>query len=315
MRKYVRHIGFVLIFSAVVAAQSVYREAPPSLLEIRWANDIAYQTDYYFTNGVQVAWHRGRLPSRLLSAFHLGYSSGDVVITSFSLRHDIFTPKNVNAATIQYNDRPYASYLLFENQQTVIDPIRRLKKSSSLQISLLGKMSGGEGVQNGIHELLPASRPVAGWRFQLSTDAAINYGLALEKNLLWSKHFRINGSAAGRVGLPYTDAALNLSWELGKMPSYYGYPFVRNRRGWFFYLQSVFGVEYRLYDATIQGGWLQSHNIHTLEAITPLRYSFGNALIIGRNGFQVELGHRWKSSEFEGAKAHGYGYISFQFEL
>ena len=317
MRRIIWTLLVVLVFLIPVSANSFSTgknaAAPVSFWRISWANDIAYQTDFYFTNGLSLSWYSGKSLSRFFSLFHPPYSRGNIMLTSFSLTQDIFTPQNVHSAAVQYNDRPYASYLLFGHSQTTIDPIKRYIRTTSLQAGVLGKLSGGEKVQNGIHELLPASQPVDGWQYQLASDIALNYGLTLEKNLIWTHAFRLNGNAAGRVGLPYTDAAASLSWEIGRLPAYYGYPYIAGNKAWYYYLRTEAGMEYRLYDATIQGGWLQKNNVHTLSFITALRYSFGNALVIGRYNFQVELGHRWKSAEFSGAVPHGYGYITFQF--
>ena len=317
MQKWVRHILIALLnISAVLANVFDDRtggEAPSSFWRIYWANDIVYQTDYYFTNGMDIARYSSDLPSGILAKLHLSSKRADIVFHSFSLRQDIFTPQNVNATDIQYGDRPYASYLLFSSRQTIINPSKRITRISTLQAGILGRFSGGERVQNGVHKLLPASKPVGGWQYQLNTDIVLNYGISLKKNLLWTKPFRLNGAVIGRAGLPYTDAAVQLSWELGKPPAYYGYPLVVKTMEWFFYLRTQLGLEYRLYDATIQGGWLRRNNIYTLNTITPLRYTFGNALVVGKGRFQIELGHKWKSSEFAGAASHGYGYIGFQF--
>ena len=317
MQKWVRHILIVLLNISAVLANSfdgqTDRETPSSFWRIYWANDIAYQTDYYFTNGMDIAWYSSDLHTGMPAKLHLSSSKDEIVFQSFSLRQDIFTPLNVNATDIQYGDRPYASYLLLSSRQTIINPSKRITRISTLQAGILGRFSGGERVQNGIHELLPSSKPVGGWQYQMNTDIALSYALSLEKNLLWTKPFRLNGAVMGRAGLPYTDAAVQLSWELGKPPAYYGYPFVTKSIKWFFYLRTQLGLEYRLYDATLQGGWMRRHNIYTLNTITPLRYTFGNAIVVGKGRFQIELGHKWKSSEFAGAVSHGYGYIGFQF--
>ncbi len=305
---------YLLLPMQLTAGDEMQAEAL-SFLRIRWANDIVYQTDYYFTNGLEVAWFSNRLHNDFWSKLHFGYSSDEQRLISFSLKQDIFTPRNVNARDIQYADRPYASYLLLANEQTVINTLQRYKRRTVLQAGVIGSLSGGEQVQNGIHELLPASKPVGGWQYQLATDVALSYGLHLEKAAFWSKYFRINTKVGGVLGIPYTDASGAVSFEIGQMPQTYGYPLLITGSQWFYYLRSEARLEYRLYDATIQGGLFQKGNPHTLNSITAFRYILGNSVIIGRKDFQVEFGHRWKSPEFNGARPHGYGYIAVQFAL
>ncbi|TFH01944.1 MAG: DUF2219 family protein, partial [Calditrichales bacterium] len=151
-----------------ITATSAWSE--PGWVKINWENDVFFQTDRYFTNGMSLHYQVMATDNALFKSFHLPRGNANRVMTEWHLKQNIYTPQFKTSPRPLPGDRAFASFLLVGNRQTVIYPDDRLIRYSEIEIGLLGKSSGGELVQNGIHDLLPTSSHVSGWENQIGTE-------------------------------------------------------------------------------------------------------------------------------------------------
>ena len=84
----------------------------PKKIEVEWANDVFFQTDRYFTNGLVLEYYSQSFNRFGLSNLLFDPMSESGPIYSISVNHDIFTPKNV-FGNPELTDRPYAGVLMF----------------------------------------------------------------------------------------------------------------------------------------------------------------------------------------------------------
>ena len=179
---------------------------PAHWLVIGLDNDFVFQTDRYYTNGLKIEYFTKGQGHSLLDYLHLKDNPDEKAFYCFSISQDIFTPEDKNSVARQLQDRPFASSLIFSSSKIITNNQKRLIRQSEFQIGLVGKLGGGEWVQNGIHGILPTSSIVNGWENQIKTDIALNYGLEYEKQITAGQLFQINGMLGGKIGLPYTYA-------------------------------------------------------------------------------------------------------------
>jgi len=203
-----------------LSAQEVFSWDEP-VLEFVWSNDFVNQTDRYFSNGFELTLYHPfmkKSPTRFLL---LPDAWANKVVHGLTLTHHFFTPDQLFVSDIVANDRPYASYLLAGHRKIAFNQERKMKLLTALQVGLLGKFSGGESVQNGIHELLPASKPATGWENQINPDFALNYSLRFEKGIVSNHHFDLIPHGGARVGIPYTDVDAGIYFRFGKYSDYF----------------------------------------------------------------------------------------------
>ena len=90
---------------------------------------------------------------------------------SIGIIQQIFTPQDLNATKIVVDDRPYASWLYLDvgyhkSSEKSLD-------SFTLQLGIVGKLSGGQLIQKGFHRISDSDTP-NGWDNQLNNELGIN---------------------------------------------------------------------------------------------------------------------------------------------
>lgn len=311
--------SFIIFLSSFLNAQVYQRyqtqeveKSYPGKFEAVWANDVFFQTDRYFTNGLEFQYYSQSFVKFGIAKLLFDPMSESGPIYSLTLTHDIFTPKNVFGDPLQ-TDRPYAGVLLLGIKATHFSSEKNYRFTSEIQGGLLGEYAGGRFVQNGIHVLLPASEPIPGWTYQIDHDLCVQYNIGLEKLFFSYKWFEADLLAKGRLGLPYTDFSGGSRIRIGKSPDYYSSDHLLSKNGNYVYFFTEVNLRTVFYDATLQGGALNDKSPHTINNIDPLIGEF-KAGIAGRyRCFEVEIGAQKFTAKFKGATSHRWAYFKFGF--
>ena len=103
----------------------------PKKLSVVWANDVFFQTDRYFTNGLEIEYHAQAFERLSLANLLIDPMSESGAIYNIFLTHDIFTPKNVLGDPEQ-TDRPYAGVLIIGLKSSHFSTSKRYRFSSSI---------------------------------------------------------------------------------------------------------------------------------------------------------------------------------------
>ena len=130
-------------------------------------------TDKYYSDGLRLGWTS---PTRLVPETLKGlatslWGAGETRV-SVDLTHQIYTPIATQRRNPPLTDRPYAGVLMAHfgllqdgKTQTGYDT----RSALVLGLGLVGPASGGEGLQNGFHEMI-GQRKALGWSTQLRNE-------------------------------------------------------------------------------------------------------------------------------------------------
>ena len=280
------------------------------ILEFSWANDFIFGTDYYYTNGLELKYYAPfvqRLPTKFIL---LPHNNNELVWQGITLTQHFFTP-SLKSADVDEYDRPFASYLLVGHRKISTNSNNGLKKQSEFQMGLLGKYSGGQYIQNGIHEILPTSEPVSGWNNQLSPDFAINYSLQLEYGLIRNHNFDLIPHAQINLGIPYTDLNIGTRFRTGKLNDYFSDIGIDQNKPRQLYFFADINAKYVAYNGTIQGGLLNDH-IHVVNDINNWLLAMNTGIVFTRKNIGVEFGQQFLYPEVMNGRSHLWGYITLR---
>jgi len=308
-------ISILLLLNSCLSAQVYERYLVeevevtyPKKIEVEWANDVFFQTDRYFTNGLVLEYYSQNFNRFGVSKLLFDPMSESGPIYSLSVTHDIFTPKNVFGDP-EMTDRPYAGVLMIGLKATHFSKAKHYKFYSEIQAGLLGEYAGGRFVQNGIHVLLPASEPIPGWAYQIDHDLCVQYNISLEKQLFESQWVSVDMLANSRLGLPYTDFSGGGRLRIGLSPDYYSADHLLNKNNNYVNLITEFKLRTVFYDATLQGGALNGNNPHTIVNTNPLIGELKTGIAAKYSVYTLEMGAQMFTPKFQGALAHKWAYF------
>lgn len=307
--KTLKTILFVLFCLSLIGASNSFAQF--NWLRLELSNDFVFQTDKYFTNGIQLEYYSNFMAESFLNKFHLAHKSGDKSFYAITLNQDIFTP---NKHKLDY-DRPFASYLMLGSKKISVSYKDKLIKKTELNIGILGKYGGGEWIQNSVHGLLPTSALVEGWENQIKTDIVLNYGLDIERGLLNKRYIGISGLMQGKIGLPYTYAGMGVKLRAGQVDDTLLNLGFQLNKGVKIYFFSNLTARYIAYNATIQGGLINSHHGPNEPDIMPFLFEFDGGINLSFSKVKMELGFKQVSPEIKNGSSHRWGYLSFSIAL
>ncbi|MDB5735038.1 MAG: hypothetical protein JWN16_1675 [Alphaproteobacteria bacterium] len=186
-RHFVLTAALLAALALPAAAQSVPQTNAPDTekgaFSILFENDIFFNTDHDYTNGVELAYTTAPndTPDWATSIAHalpFFTKKGDVR-TRYALGQDIFTPNNLAAVNPSTRDRPYAGFL-YGSLGVVADSGVHLDQ---LQVTLgvVGPASLAQDSQNFVHDIIH-DQDALGWHHQLRDEVGviINYERAFK---------------------------------------------------------------------------------------------------------------------------------------
>ncbi|MFV0247471.1 MAG: lipid A deacylase LpxR family protein [Tenacibaculum sp.] len=248
--------------------------------------------DRYYTNGI------------FLTYRYLGRSDKiniEKKIFEIQIGQKIYTPSTiVEPIPVEQHDRPFAGYLYssfginkFFSNATFL--------KTYLKVGVIGSDSFAEEVQNFIHNIT-GFKNTYGWKYQIKNALALNFAIKYAKNLknklntidfTWINQAKvgtvntnISTGIFARIGLkPLQKLANSIAFNsnLNNSQTHYS-----NKAESFLYISSA--VKYVVYDATIQGSFLNPGSPKTFSLIplvfiaklgvrfTYNRFNFGYAL-------------------------------------
>lgn len=300
----------ILIFVFCTTYSSAQETKLSNIIEIEWANDVWMETDYYFSNGLEFRYYNSFMQKSPTAFVLLPNKNGETVYHGITLTQHFFTPI-VATDSISVNDHPFASYLLLGHRKISFNPNKRIKKQSEIQFGLLGRYSGGESIQNWIHELLPNSSHVSGWNNQLRSSPALNYLMKFEHGIFNTRSFDLMSVMDLRMGIPYTDVGAGLKMRFGRFTNYFSNIGIDSKKGWQLYLFAEADVKYIAYNAVLQGGF--GSRVYIINDLKSVIFQSHIGIVFTINRFGVELGQHFKSPEFNAGLPHAWGYMTFRF--
>lgn len=284
-------------------------------------NDILFftdQNDRYFSNGVAFEYSAPFLQRSPLNILLVGGRSEKRKAFSLVVTQNLYTPDELYEEDIVQGDRPYASYLLFENKGIVVDPEKLTRIESSYGLGVLGPIAGGGFMQNWIHSLTPNSDSVYGWANQIANDFLVTYNLKAEKGILNYSPFALNLYGEAMAGTLFNYGAVGAFAQIGLFEPYFKTPFnMPESRAFQLYAYGGLEARYMLYDATLQGGVFNNNSVYTIPADKIHRERFivtiGARLIYKR--LEVDFSMIQSTEEFYGSDPHAWGNLTFGYRF
>lgn len=303
-----------IIFSCTHNAQEKLEENfPPSIISFKWSNDVIFETDYYYTNGLRFEFYFPFLESNPVNYILLPSSDNSLKYYGLTLTQDLYTPTEVTDTALLKADRPYAAYILLGSEKVSYDRLKKLRIYSSLELGIIGESAMGRQTQNGIHDWLPTTSTLFNWLNQIKDDFAINYTIEIEKGFWDGSWFNINGIASTKLGSPYTYLDVGFAGRLGKYDQDYHPDFaMSSNMDWQAYLFTDLRGRFVLYNATLQGGLFNNNSIYTVDDIEHLVGEFSVGITALYHYVKLDFGIHHITPEFEGGKQHRYGYLNIR---
>lgn len=289
--------------------------------EFSFVNDndlfVSYKKDRYYTNGMFFTYR------------NLSKTKNEKLekkIHEWQLGHLMFTPHKPTILSVSEHDRPFASYLygsfgikkVYKNQQIL---------KGEIQLGVIGPPALGEQLQNFIHDIYGFDRPI-GWKYQIRSAVGININAHYTKHITTDKDNRndINFINSLRIGTVFTDISTGVHGRFGFLklqPITNSVAFntslnneqtssVRGIESMFYYKTTL---TYALYDATIQGSFLNTSSPVTY-ILNPFRFDFEMGLLFTAN--RVNFGYSYhfytdKMKNLKFAKGNSYGSLRLNY--
>jgi len=286
-----------------------------------FANDATFRTDYYFTQGISANLvHPGfrKLP---VNKILLANKRRGLHYFGLKLSYDGFTPLKIDDPAIRFGDRPYAAYIYATQYTVQMNPFKKERITTALDLGFMGPGAGTKGFQTKVHQWLDAPAP-QGWDYQIKTDLVLGYTATYEKGLISRyKAAELIGIASASLGTLYTNAQTGLLLRAGKMNGYFQNLGIASRQNrinlqkFQFYAQGRVTGKLVGYNATLQGGVLNPNSVYTISSRdikrTVLQESAG--LVGVYKGFSFESSVVWLSREFKSGLSHKYMFFEVRF--
>ncbi|MFY9242430.1 MAG: lipid A deacylase LpxR family protein [Polaribacter sp.] len=291
--------------------------------EITFANDndlyVSFSRDRYYTNGMFLSY---RYLSKIKSEKH------EKRILEWQIGHEMFTPYKAVVPNISLHDRPFAAYLY---GSFGINRVYKTNKifNTTLQIGVIGENAFGKELQYFIHNIYGFDEAV-GWEHQIANAFAINLNLEYVDFLTKSatNGFDLSWINTARVGTVYTNISSGLLARFGFKPL----ASILNSIGFgtnlnddttkysrevetYFYIKPM--VRYALYDATIQGSFLNTSSEVTKELV-PVVFDVEIGFKFTANRVNFGYVFNYNTSKSEGLRytyGNKYGTISISYLL
>lgn len=150
------------------------QDGEPGTLSIVLENDLFYNTDRHYTNGVRLSWVSApeKVPGWVLGAarkFPL-FAEGRRIRASYVLGQNMYTPSDITLPEPPEDDRPYAGWL-YGSVGLIATSGRRLDQLE-LTVGMVGPASLAEETQKFVHDIVGADEP-QGWATQLRNEPGV----------------------------------------------------------------------------------------------------------------------------------------------
>ncbi len=245
-------------------------------------------------------------------------------IYEVQLGHQMYTPFKATVELHGNHDRPFAGYLFgkfsvsnyYQNESIL---------NTSLQIGTIGSSALARELQDLVHDIYGFKRAI-GWKYQIKNAFALNFNANYIKKIARNNSLDINWVNNIKLGTVHTDFTTGFYGRLGLKPlqniinsiAFNGSlnnksTNFNNKAESFIYIKPMF--HYILYDATIQGSFLNKSSPITFE-LEPLKFTteIGIRFTLNRFNFGYAINyHTKKLKSLRVPKGNIYGTIQLNY--
>lgn len=205
-------VFFLLCSPLAWAQEGGEDERPAGTFSLNLENDLFYDADRHYTNGVRFAWvpdQRRPVPkwARDFAGLMPWFPADGTIRYGYAFGQSMFTPSDIEVVDPPRGERPYAGWLYgsiglgIETGQ-VVDQF-------GLTVGMIGPASQADRTQREVHRLIGAPKP-RGWHTQLRNELGVV--------ATWERSWR--GLAKTRVLGNQLDLGTHLGGALGNVFTY-----------------------------------------------------------------------------------------------
>lgn len=308
---------FFLFFTSFAFSQKKYAK------EISFITDNDLYTssynDRYYTNGMFLTF-------KYLSKEKDTYL--EKKIFNWEIGHKMYTPFKSIVQNVNDHDRAFAAYLY---GSFGVKKVYKNKSSfaTNFQVGVIGPNAFGEELQDFIHTIY-GFREAIGWQHQIKNALGLNFNLAYEKFLFkeTGNHFDVTWINSGNIGTINTDISTGFISRIGFKPlegfvnSVAFGNHLNNKTTTFFRAIESFlfiqpSLRYTIYDATLQGSFLNTGSEVTSELI-PLVFNLEIGYLFTAKRFIFGYVYNYNSSKSKNlnlTNGHTFGTIKINYLL
>jgi len=296
-----------------------------SFLRVNFDNDILDYTDRFYTNGIRIEAISPGLQMGALSRMLIPYWGSGTNYYGLALVQNMFTPSTTKTGGILYGDRPYSAYLYAGCFKITNDPVHRFRQTSELDLGIIGPNSYGEWVQRSFHNSVPTNNEPLGWEYQIRNDLVLNYSVSFEKGIFTGKNFEMLLESTGTLGTLYTNFTGGGQIRTGWLNPWFANLGVSKKQAlkdaglrktqFFFFIRGSGKIVG--YDATLEGGLLNTTSSYTLPAaeITRIVFQGSGGITFSCNGMRLDVEQFMLSPEFQDGWWHKWVHVALTFSL
>jgi hypothetical protein len=266
-------------FEGPSAKAAFYGKVIPQKVVIAFVdNDVFLGTDMWYTNGANISWINPSWQYNPLSFMLHPVMGRSFDYYGLLIRQNFYTPIYNTYEDIQYNDRPFASYLYLGEFKVSNFPVSRMRITTEFDAGVLGPSSLGQEVQTFIHS--SKKKPV-GWKHQILDDIVLEYQAEIEKSLFFVPNHDITIEGRLQAGTLYNKLSAGFAYRYARFDRRYGNDLPqRNKTAqWkdfkkgaqLDFFAKVEGTTV-FYDATLQGGMFNHSSPYTIKEKDVERY-------------------------------------------
>ena len=172
-----------LVATALLGCGAVHAQAPTQPQETvhfgTYENDSFFDTDRFYTNGVQLSVKRSRdqrsdFAKALTRRACVWFNCEDSALLTSQTNYGqlMYTPGNITAAAPQPEDRPWAGLLYVEQSYALLSPDHRTLTTLTAQVGVTGPASLSEDAQKLFHKIMARPAP-KGWHNQIGGSLSV----------------------------------------------------------------------------------------------------------------------------------------------
>jgi lipid A 3-O-deacylase len=264
---------------------------------------VSFKRDRYYTNGV------------FLNYSYLSKVKDvkiDKKIIEWQLSHEMFSPYKPIAPLKKEHDRPFAGHLFGGFSVKNVFKDHKIIKFS-IEIGVIGPAAYGQEIQDFIHTTFNFKQ-AEGWEYQIQNALSLSLNASFIKQLFMNEanFFDLNWENHVQLGTTYTAVNTGINVRLGLLPlqkimnsiayktqlngshtNYYNEPES------FIYIKPL--LSYALYNATIQGSFLNNTSEITREII-PLIYNLELGIKFTLKKFNFGYSFNYNTSKSKGLR-------------
>jgi lipid A 3-O-deacylase len=263
---------FPLLLFCFFCSVSAFAQTYTTEFGIQTDNDsyLGQGSDRYYTDGIYFYYRKAlKIPESKTATL-------ENKVLGFEFGQKIYNPYSGYVPSAQYVDRPFAGYLY---AGTTLNLLYKDESSIKLsaQLGVVGPASAAKGVQTWVHKTFGFYAP-AGWQYQIKNDPEINLGAEYNKLIASAPWIDVSLASYVNLGNGFTGAGLGPMLRIGAFNQLFHSVATQStaiqsnsidplhKNEFFFYYKPQ--INYVAYDATIQGGLLESHGDPNSQEIT-----------------------------------------------